>query len=64
MSAAALARTFGPALGGFVYGAAGPRWPYIVSAIGMGIAAVVALKLRPASDPAGGAQRKTSTQTS
>ncbi len=63
-SAAALARTFGPALGGFVYGAAGPRWPYIVSAIGMGIAAVVALKLRPASDPAGDAQRNTSTQTS
>jgi DHA1 family tetracycline resistance protein-like MFS transporter len=59
-SAAALARTFGPALGGVIYGSIGPRWPYIVSAAGMGVAALVALKLRPAND----AQRKTSTQTS
>lgn len=58
-SAAALARTFGPALGGFVYMAAGPIWPYVASAIGMGIAAMVAMKLRPAND-----QRNTSTQTS
>lgn len=62
-SAAALARTFGPALGGFVYVAAGPTWPYIVSAIGMGVAAMVALKLRPASAPSED-QRNTSTQTS
>jgi predicted MFS family arabinose efflux permease len=57
-SAAALARMFGPALGGWVYGAIGARWPYIAGAIGMGLATLVALKLRPSD------QRKTSTQTS
>jgi MFS family permease len=53
-SVASLARTFGPSLGGWIYGAFGPRSPYIVSAIGMAIALFVALRL----------QRSTSTQTS
>ena len=62
-SAASLARMFGPALGGFVYGALGARYPYILSAIGMALATVVAFGLRPSADD-GAAQRKTSTQTS
>jgi len=53
-SAASLARMFGPALGGFLYGALGARWPYVTSAIGMAVATLVAFML----------QRKTSTQTS
>jgi MFS family permease len=53
---ASLARMFGPALGGWLYGSLGPRWPYITGAIGMVIATLVALSLA--------AQRKTSTQTS
>jgi MFS transporter, DHA1 family, tetracycline resistance protein len=44
-SFSALARMFGPGLGGFLYGAFGPRSPYVVSAIGMAIAGVVALSL-------------------
>jgi MFS family permease len=56
-SAAALARTFGPALGGFLYGAIGPRSPYVIAAIGMLVATGFAMALRPGS-------QNTSTQTS
>ncbi len=44
-SFAALARMFGPGLGGWVYGAFGPRSPYVLSAAGMALAFVVALQL-------------------
>lgn len=44
-SFSALARMFGPGLGGFLYGAFGPRSPYVVSAIGMAIAGLFALGL-------------------
>jgi MFS family permease len=44
-SAASLARMFGPGLGGWVYGAFGPRSPYILGAVGMFIAMVVAFNL-------------------
>lgn len=47
-SAASLARMFGPALGGMIYGSLGPRFPYVTSAIGMGLATLLALTLRPA----------------
>jgi MFS family permease len=59
-SAASLARVFGPALGGWLYGALGSSSPYVAGAIGMVIATIVALFLGPAT----AAQRKTSTQTS
>ncbi len=58
-SAAALARVFGPALGGWLYGSLGPRSPYVAAAVGMLLATVVALRLTRAT-----VQRKTSTQTS
>ncbi|HSO40533.1 MAG TPA: MFS transporter, partial [Labilithrix sp.] len=58
-SAASLARVFGPALGGWLYGAFGSRSPYVAGAIGMVLATLVALVLRPSDD-----QRKTSTHTS
>jgi MFS family permease len=51
-SAASLARTFGPALGGFCYGSFGPRSPYVAAAIGMMIALVFAVgleRVRPQS---------------
>ena len=57
-SAASLARVFGPALGGWLYGSLGQRWPYIAGACGMAIATLVALRLRAST------QRNTSTQTS
>lgn len=57
-SAASLARMFGPGLGGFLYGAFGPRSPYVIGSAGMALALLVALALRPAD------QRNTSTQTS
>ena len=60
-SAASLARVFGPALGGWLYGALGPRSPYVAGAIGMVLATLVALLLRPTTDDA---QRKTRTHTS
>lgn len=60
-SASALARVFGPGLGGWLYGAFDKRAPYVVAALGMTLASVVALSLRR-SDEAD--QRKTSTQTS
>jgi MFS family permease len=56
-SVSALARVFGPALGGFFYGSLGPRSPYVASAVGMLLALGVALTLE--AD-----QRNTSTQTS
>lgn len=46
-SAASLARMFGPALGGVIYGSLGARWPYVTSAIGMALAALLALTLKP-----------------
>jgi len=57
-SIASLARTFGPALGGWLYGSLGPRSPYLASAGGMAIAALLAFGLSQRD------QRKTSTQTS
>ena len=57
-SAASLARVFGPALGGILYGELGPTSPYVSSAIGMVLATLIALGLRPTT------QRNTSTQTS
>lgn len=54
-AAASLARVFGPALGGALYGAIGPRFPYVAGSLGMMVATFVALSL---------AQRNTSTQTS
>jgi MFS family permease len=44
-SIASLARTFGPAMGGWLYGSLGPRSPYTTAAIGMGIALFVGLAL-------------------
>jgi MFS family permease len=55
-SAASLARMFGPSLGGWFYGAIGPRSPYVFAALGMVLATIVALGLNR--------QRSTSTQTS
>lgn len=65
-SAASLARVFGPALGGFLYGAFGPSSPYLAGALGMVLATLVALSLRPSTAEviASEAQRKTSTHTS
>lgn len=45
-SFASLARTIGPALGGYLYGYVGLRWPYLASAFGMAAAVLVALTLR------------------
>ncbi len=45
-SAASLARVVGPAFGGFVYGAIGPRSPYVAAALGMAVALFFALRLR------------------
>jgi MFS family permease len=53
-SAASLARMFGPGLGGWLYGTFGPRAPYLIGALGMALATLIALFL----------QRKTSTHTS
>jgi MFS family permease len=66
-SASSLARVFGPALGGWLYGSLGARSPYIASAIGMVLATTVALFLvssRAGRGEAEAAQRKTSTHTS
>jgi MFS family permease len=41
-----LARTFGPAAGGWLYGSIGPRAPYAVAALGMVLALLLALGLR------------------
>lgn len=44
-SMASLARVFGPALGGWLYGAVGQRSPYWAAAAGMAIALILALRL-------------------
>ncbi len=49
---ASLARMFGPACGGFLYGAIGPRSPYIAAAIGMCVALIASLSLRKRPQPA------------
>ena len=51
-AAAALARTFGPALGGWLYGEIGPRSPYIVAGLGMVVALTFATRLSRARTPA------------
>jgi len=45
-SFASLARTFGPALGGWLYSSVGPRAPYSVASAGMLVAVGLALGLR------------------
>lgn len=55
-SFSSLARTFGPAMGGYLYGTFGPRAPYVVCAGGMLLAAWLAFGLV--------SQRKASTQMS
>lgn len=45
-SSGALARVFGPAVGGMLYGSFGPRAPYAAAAIGMLLAAGASLALR------------------
>lgn len=52
-SASSLARTFGPSLGGWLYGAFGSRSPYVVGAIGMSIALLVAFGLDRREAPLG-----------
>jgi MFS family permease len=49
-SVASLARVFGPALGGLLYGEVGPRSPYIAAAFGMCIAFLFAVGLRPSNE--------------
>ncbi|MEO8877902.1 MAG: MFS transporter, partial [Polyangiaceae bacterium] len=49
-SIASLARVFGPAFGGYLYGAIGPRSPYIAAAIGMCVALVVTFGLKRSAD--------------
>jgi MFS transporter, DHA1 family, tetracycline resistance protein len=44
-SASSLARTFGPALGGWLYGEIGPRSPYVTAAAGMVVALAVSFRL-------------------
>jgi MFS transporter, DHA1 family, tetracycline resistance protein len=46
-SLGSLARAFGPALGGWCYGALGPQSPYVTGALGMLVAFAVALGLKP-----------------
>jgi MFS family permease len=45
-SFASLARTFGPALGGWLYGSLGPRAPYATASLGMVLAFLLAMGLR------------------
>lgn len=47
-SFASLARTFGPALGGWLYGNLGARAPYAAASIGMVLAFALAMRLRKA----------------
>jgi MFS family permease len=49
-SFASLARTFGPALGGWLYGSLGPSAPYTAASIGMAVAFALAMGLRKAGD--------------
>ena len=53
-SFASLARMFGPACGGYLYGSLGPRSPYVAAAVGMCVALLAALSLHrrvPAAPP-------------
>jgi len=50
-SVASLARVFGPALGGLLYGELGPRSPYVAAAVGMAVALTFAFGLKPSNDP-------------
>jgi MFS transporter, DHA1 family, tetracycline resistance protein len=50
-SMSSLARVFGPAMGGWLYGNLGARAPYMAAAIGMCLAFVVALRLVSANAP-------------
>lgn len=50
-SMASLARVFGPALGGWVYGSVSERAPYWTAAGGMVIALILALRLPISTDP-------------
>jgi MFS family permease len=47
-SVASLARTFGPALGGWLYTGVGARAPYVAASLGMLVAFVLAMELRKA----------------
>ena len=51
-SFASLARTLGPALGGWLYANVGPRAPYSAASLGMVVALVLAVGLRRAGEPA------------
>jgi MFS family permease len=51
-SFASLARTFGPAVGGFLYATIGPRSPYAAASAGMFVAFALAMRLRKAADGA------------
>lgn len=59
-SAASLARTFGPAMGGFLYANAGPKSPYMAASTGMVIAFALAMGLRKGVRPAVTSARKAS----
>jgi MFS family permease len=48
-SFASLARAFGPAVGGWLYGTLGPRAPYAAASIGMAVALAFATGLRKAA---------------
>ena len=60
---ASLGRTFGPALGGYLYGSIGHRMPYLAASIGMLVALLLATGLR-GNPPAGAKSQSTITQTS
>ncbi|HEY8041414.1 MAG TPA: MFS transporter [Polyangiaceae bacterium] len=49
-SFASLARTFGPALGGWLYGSLGARAPYAAATVGMLVAFALAMGLRKSGD--------------
>jgi DHA1 family tetracycline resistance protein-like MFS transporter len=51
-SFASLARTFGPALGGWLYGNLGVRAPYTAASLGMVVALALAMQLRRGPQPA------------
>jgi MFS family permease len=53
-AAASLGRVLGPAFGGFVYGAIGPRSPYAAAAIGMTVALFLSAALREVDPPSVG----------
>ncbi len=56
-SIASLARTFGPAAGGLLYSAIGPRAPYLASGLGMLLAFGLALRLTEAGVVGAGGER-------